>query len=124
MILSKKFEELIIKQLESFGPSMGVTHLVMYLATAKQVSKATFEMIGQWPKLDRLLISIEDDPAVKVSSPSTKKSSTTVNSMSCGISKLSFWNSTLVAENSVKEFPFSSTPVSVTDSPSSGGEVN
>ncbi|MBO6971037.1 MAG: sensor histidine kinase [Prochlorococcus marinus CUG1431] len=72
MILSKKFEELIIKQLESFGPSMGVTHLVMYLATAKQGSKATFEMIGQWPKLDRLLISIEDDPAVKVSSPNRR----------------------------------------------------
>ena len=34
--LSKKFEELIIKQLESFGCSMGVTHLVMYLASAKQ----------------------------------------------------------------------------------------
>ena len=56
MNLSKKFEELIIKQLESFGCSMGVTHLVMYLASAKQGTKASFEIIGQWPQIDRLLI--------------------------------------------------------------------
>ena len=69
MKLSKKFEELVIKQLESFGCSMGVTHLVMYLASARQGSKASFEVIGQWPQIDRLLISIEDDPSLKVSSP-------------------------------------------------------
>jgi len=72
MNLSKKFEELIIKQLESFGSSMGVTHLVMYLASAKQGTKATFEIIGQWPQVDRLLISIEDDPTLKVSSPTRR----------------------------------------------------
>ena len=68
MNISKKFEELILKQLESFGCSMGVTHLVIYLATAKQGSKATFKVIGQWPQIDRVLISIEDDPSLKVSS--------------------------------------------------------
>jgi len=72
MNLSKKFEELIIKQLESFGCSMGVTHLVMYLASAKHGTKASFEMIGQWPKIDRLLKSIEDDPSLKVSSPNRR----------------------------------------------------
>jgi len=72
MNLSKKFEELIIKQLESFGCSMGVTHLVMYLASAKQGTKATFEMIGQWPQIDKLLTSIEDDPSLKVSSPNRR----------------------------------------------------
>jgi len=72
MNLSKKFEELIIKQLESFGCSMGVTNLVMYLASAKQGTKASFEIIGQWPKIDRLLISIEDDPSLKVSSPNRR----------------------------------------------------
>ena len=72
MNLSKKFEELIIKQLESFGCSMGVTNLVMYLASAKQGTKASFEMIGQWPEVDRLLISIEDDPSLKVSSPNRR----------------------------------------------------
>ena len=72
MILSKKFEELIIKQLESFGCSMGVTHLVMYLASAKRGTKANFEMIGQWPSIDRLLLSIEDDPSLKVSSPNRR----------------------------------------------------
>ena len=65
MNLSKKFEELIINQLESFGCSMGVTHLVMYLASANQETKATFEMIGQWPQIDRLLISIEDGTRYK-----------------------------------------------------------
>jgi len=69
---SKRFEELIMRQLESFGCSMGVTHLVMYLASAKQGTKATFEMIGQWPQIDRLLISIEDDPSLKVSSPNRR----------------------------------------------------
>ena len=72
MKLSKKFEELIVKQLESFGCSMGVTHLVLYLASAKPGTKATFEMIGQWPQIDRLLISIEDDPSLKVSSPNRR----------------------------------------------------
>ena len=72
MKLSKKFEELIIKQLESFGCSMGVTHLVMYLASTEQGTKASFEMIGQWPQIDRLLISVEDDPSLKVSSPNRR----------------------------------------------------
>ena len=72
MNLSKKFEELITKQLESFGCSMGVTHLVMYLASPKQGTNASFEMIGQWPQGDRLLISIEDDPSLKVSSPNRR----------------------------------------------------
>ena len=72
MNLSKKFEDLIIKQLESFGCSMGVTHLVVYLASAKPGTKATFKMIGQWPQIDRLLISIEDDPSLKVSSPNRR----------------------------------------------------
>ena len=72
MNLSKKFEELIIKQLESFSCSMGVTNLVMYLASAKQGTKASFEMIGHWPQIDRLLTSIEDDPSLKVSSPNRR----------------------------------------------------
>ena len=72
MNLSKKFEELIIKQLESFGCSMGVTHLVMYLASAKPGTKASFEIVGQWPKNDKLLISIEDEPSLKVSSPNRR----------------------------------------------------
>jgi len=72
MNLSKKFEELILKQLESFGCSMGVTNLVMYLASAKQGTKASFEMVGQWPQIDRLLTSIEDDPSLKVSSPNRR----------------------------------------------------
>ena len=72
MKISQKFEELTLKQLESFGCSMGVTHLVLYLASAKEGSKATFEMIGQWPQVDRLLISIEDDPTLKVPSPNRR----------------------------------------------------
>ena len=72
MKLSKKFEELTIKQLESFGCSMGVTHLVMYLASNEQGTKASFEMIGQWPQIDRLLISVEDDPSLIVSSPNRR----------------------------------------------------
>ena len=72
MKISQKFEDLTLKQLESFGCSMGVNHLVLYLASAKEGSKATFEMIAQWPKVDRLLVSIEDDPTLKVSSPSRR----------------------------------------------------
>tara|TARA_Y100001970_G_scaffold82901_1_gene104938 strand:- start:1247 stop:2383 length:1137 start_codon:yes stop_codon:yes gene_type:complete len=72
MKISHKFENLILKQLESFGCSNGVTHLVMYLASANKESKAGFEMIGQWPQVDRLLISIEDDPALKVPSPNRR----------------------------------------------------
>ena len=72
MKISQKFEDLILKQLESFGCSMGVTHLVLYLATANHGSKATFQMIGQWPKVDRFLISIDDDPTLKVSAPNRR----------------------------------------------------
>ncbi len=72
MNLTKKFEELITKQLESFGCSMGVTNLVMYLASAKQGTKASFEMVSQWPQIDMLLTSIEDDPSLKVSSPNRR----------------------------------------------------
>ena len=72
MKISKKFEDLILKQLESFGCSMQVSNLVVYLASAKKGSKATFEIIGQWPKTDRLLVSIDDDPSLKVSSPNRR----------------------------------------------------
>ena len=72
MEISQEFEDLTSKQLESFGCSMGVTHLVIYLASAKEGSKAVFEMIAQWPQVDRLLVSIEDDPILKVSSPNRR----------------------------------------------------
>ena len=72
MDISKKFEDLTLKQLESFGCSMGVTHLVLYLASAKEGSKATFEMIAQWPQVDKFLVSIDDDPKLKVSSPNRR----------------------------------------------------
>ena len=72
MKISQKFEDLTLKQLESFGCSMGVTHLVLYLASAKDGSKATFELIAQWPQIDRLLVSIDDDPTLKVASPNRR----------------------------------------------------
>ena len=72
MKISQKFEDLSLKQLASFGCSMGVTQLIIYLASAKKGSKATFEIIGQWPKVDRFLISIDDDPTLKVSEPSRR----------------------------------------------------
>ena len=69
MNISKKFEELILNQLESFGCSMGVTNLVIYIASANQGTKASFEMIGQWPQINRLLISIESssEPSLFIS---------------------------------------------------------
>ena len=72
MKIYQKFEDLTLKQLESFGCSMGVTHLVLYIASAKEGSKATFEIISQWPQVDRLLMSIDDDPTLKVSSPNRR----------------------------------------------------
>ena len=72
MKISQKFEDLILNLLESFGCSLGVTHLVIYLARANHGSKATFEMIGQWPRVDRILKSIDDDPILKVSEPSRR----------------------------------------------------
>ena len=72
MKISHEFEDLTLKQLESFGCSMGVTHLVLYIASAKEGSKAVFEMIAQWPKVDRFLVSIDNDPTLKVSSPNRR----------------------------------------------------
>ncbi len=68
MKLSNKFEELVLKQLESFGCFMGVKHLVVYLASVKKGEKAGFELLGQWPQNDRSLKPITDDPELKVSS--------------------------------------------------------
>ena len=72
MNLSSEFEELVLTQLESFGCLMGVRHLVVYLASAKGESKAGFELIGQWPQVDRSLMPIDDDPELKVSSPNRR----------------------------------------------------
>ena len=65
---SIKFEDLVLKQLESFGCFMGVKHLVVYLASAKEGTNAGFELIGQWPHIDRSLLPIDDDPELKVAS--------------------------------------------------------
>ena len=65
---SIKFEDLVLKQLESFGCFMGVRHLVVYLASAKEGANAGFELIGQWPQIDRSLLPIDDDPELKVAS--------------------------------------------------------
>ena len=72
MKLSNKFEELVLTQLESFGCFMGVEQLVVYFASAKKGEKAGFELLGQWPKNDRSLKPIEDDPELKVSSPNRR----------------------------------------------------
>jgi len=68
MKLSLKFEDLVLKQLECFGCFMGVRHLVVYLASAKEGANAGFELIGQWPQIDRSLLPIDDDPELKVAS--------------------------------------------------------
>ncbi len=65
---SIKFEDLVLKQLESFGCFMGVKQLVVYLASAKEGTNAGFELIGQWPQIDRSLLPIDDDPELKVAS--------------------------------------------------------
>ena len=68
MKLSIKIEDLVLKQLESFGCFMGVRHLVVYLASAKEGANAGFELIGQWPQIDRSLLPIDDDPELRVAS--------------------------------------------------------
>mgnify|MGYP001437080368 CR=1 FL=1 len=72
MKLSDEFENLIEKQLESFGCSSGIEHLVIYLATAKEGSKAGFELFSQWPVTNKFLLPIDDDPELKVSSPNRR----------------------------------------------------
>ena len=72
MKLSDKFDDLISKQLESFGCSLGVTHLVVYLALAREGADAGFELVSQYPQLDRSLMPIDDDPELKVSSPNRR----------------------------------------------------
>ena len=72
MKLSNAFEDLVVKLLESFGSFMGVKHMMVYLASAKNGSKAGFELIGQWPQIDRSLMPIDDDPELKVSSPNRR----------------------------------------------------
>ena len=69
MQLSNKFEELVVTQLESFGCLMGVKQLVVYIASAKKGQKASFELLGQWPKNERSLKPIADDPELKVAAP-------------------------------------------------------
>ncbi len=72
MKLSVQFQDLILKQLESFGCFMGIKHLIVYFASAKEDSKAGFELISQWPQLERSLLPVDDDPELKVSSPNRR----------------------------------------------------
>ena len=72
MKLSNQFKNLVLKQLESFGCSLGVEHLVVYIASAKDGSKAGFEVFSQWPEIDKLLMPIDDDPDLKAASPSRR----------------------------------------------------
>ena len=72
MRLSNQFEDLILKQLECFGCLMGVKHLMVYVASAKEDSKARFELISQWPQIKKSLLPIDDDPEIKVASPNRR----------------------------------------------------
>ena len=47
MKLSNEFENLVTKQLESFGCISGVEHLVVYIVSAREGSKAGFELFSQ-----------------------------------------------------------------------------
>ena len=72
MKLSVEFENLVSKQLESFGCSFGVEHLIVYLASANEGSKAGFKLFSKWPEIDKLLMPIDNDPELKVPSPSRR----------------------------------------------------
>ena len=69
MKLSNEFENLVTKQLESFGCISGVEHLVVYIVSAREGSKAGFELFSQWPEVNKFLLPVDDDPEVKVASP-------------------------------------------------------
>ena len=72
MKLSNEFKNLILKQLESFGCTSGVEHLVIYLASARNGAKAGFELFSQWPEISKFFLPIDDDPELKVSSPNRR----------------------------------------------------
>ena len=72
MKLSNEFKNLVLKQLESFGCSSGVEHLVIYIASAREGSKAGFELFSQWPENNKFLLPIDDDPELKVASPNRR----------------------------------------------------
>ena len=72
MKLSNEFKNLVLKQLESFGCSSGVEDLVIYIASAREGSKAGFELFAQWPENNKFLLPIDDDPELKVASPNRR----------------------------------------------------
>tara|TARA_Y100001970_G_C14256021_1_gene875445 strand:- start:16 stop:1149 length:1134 start_codon:yes stop_codon:yes gene_type:complete len=72
MQLTEKFKYLIDKQLESFGCDLGVINLVAYVAMPTNKSKASFEIIGQWPKNNMVLPPVDEDPELKAASPSRR----------------------------------------------------
>ena len=72
MKLSNEFKNLILKQLESFGCFSGVEHLVIYLASAREGSKAGFELFAEWPEINKFFLPIDDDPELKVASPNRR----------------------------------------------------
>ena len=69
---SDEFQDLILKQLESFGCFMGVKHLIVYFASPQENSKAGFELISQWPNFEKSLLPFDDDPELKVASPNRR----------------------------------------------------
>ena len=72
MMLSEQFVDLLLKQLESFGSSSGITQLVVYMAAANKSSDAGFELVSQWPNSNKSLMPIEEDSELKVSSPNRR----------------------------------------------------
>ena len=72
MKLSNEFKNLILKQLESFGCFSGVEHLVIYLVSAREGSKAGFVLFTEWPEINKFFLPIDDDPELKVASPNRR----------------------------------------------------
>jgi len=72
MKLSNEFKNLILKQLESFGCFSGVEHLVIYLVSAREGTKAGFVLFTEWPEINKFFLPIDDDPELKVASPNRR----------------------------------------------------
>ena len=68
MQYSERFLNFVQQQLMSFEADQELEHVVVYVARSGDSGSPTLEVVGQWPKSDKLLQPVETDTALRTPS--------------------------------------------------------
>ena len=65
---SERFLNFVQQQLMSFQPDQELEHVVIYVARSGDTGSPTLEVVGQWPKSEKILQPVETDTALRTPS--------------------------------------------------------